>query len=244
MSKLRNYLFVGDSHGDMEFATRASLLARQHGAEIVQCGDWGFLWPGHSQLKELSDMLVGDGVLMRFVDGNHEDHVSLRKLLKSSSSVANIISPNVLYQPRGSTHEDEDGTRFLFLGGAPSIDRASRIAGESWWPEEIITDTEWKRAMAAKGPFHVLVTHDAPAFPPGFSPKGSPGYRHDQDRSMKLIDSLITQHRPQLHVHGHWHARYKRRHPSGALVIGLDCNQPDSTHLNDSTLLWSRMSRM
>jgi hypothetical protein len=237
---MRQYLYLGDTHNDLEFAESTARLARQHNAEIVQLGDFSFLWPGSSQLQELSDMLVGNSVVMRFCDGNHEDHRSLRKLLKSSRPVATEIAPHVIYQPRGSAHEDEDGTRFLFLGGAPSIDRAARVVGESWWPEETITDAEWKRAMSAKGPFHVLVTHDAPAFPPGFSPKGSTGYQRDQERSMKLIDALIVHHRPQLHIHGHWHTYYKRLHASGTLVIGLDCNQLDSTYLEDSTLLWSR----
>ena len=49
---------------------------RRNGA----AGDWGFIWPGSTQLEELSDMLVGLGVTMRFIDGNHDDHVKLKKL--------------------------------------------------------------------------------------------------------------------------------------------------------------------
>jgi hypothetical protein len=150
-----------------------------------------------------------------------------------------MIAPNVIYQPRGSVHEDEDGTRFLFLGGAPSIDRDGRVEGESWWPEETITDAEHKRALSAKGPVHVLVTHDAPAFPPGFSPKGSPGYQRDQNRSMKRIDALIKRHRPPLLVHGHWHTRATTQRGT-TRIEALDCNQLDPTYLDDSVLLWSR----
>lgn len=235
---MKQYLFLGDTHNDLDFAESAAKRARQHDAELVQLGDWGFLWPGTDQLQDLSDMLVGLGVPMRVIDGNHDDHPRLRSYVKEY--VATTIAPNVIYQPRGSVHEDKDGTRFLFLGGAPSIDRASRTEGESWWPEETITKAEFDRAMAAKGPIHVLVTHDAPAFPPGFSPKGSPGYQREQNRSMKRVDTLIKKHRPSLHAHGHWHSHYERRHKSGTLVIGLDCNQLDPSWLDDSVLLWSR----
>lgn len=237
---MKNYLFLGDTHNDLDFAESAGRLARQHTAEIVQLGDWGFIWPGHTRLDALSNMLVSLGVTMRFICGNHDDHPSLRKLQGRARRCGVPIAANVIYQPRGSLHEDEDGTRFLFLGGAPSIDRAGRIEGESWWPEETITNAEFHFAMSAKGPVHVLVTHDAPAFPPGFSPKGDPSYQLEQVRSMKLIDDLIQRHRPLRHLHGHWHCRYDRLHKSGTLVTGLNCNELDSTYLDDSTLLWSR----
>ncbi len=237
---MNRYLFLGDTHGDLAFAESAAKRALEHGAELVQCGDWGFLWPGSNQLAELSDMLVGLGVPLRFVDGNHDVHPALKKLRGRVRRSGIEIAKNVIYQPRGSVHEDKDGTRFLFCGGAPSIDKASRVEGESWWPEETITETEFDLAMSAKGPIHVLVTHDAPAFPPGFSPKGTPSYQHAQLCSMKRIDTLIKHHRPARHFHGHWHCRYNRKHKIGTLITGLDCNQLDSAYLVDSALLWSR----
>lgn len=238
---MKKYLFLGDTHNDLDFAASAAALARAHAAEILQLGDWGFLWPGNDQLDELSDMLVGSGVTLRFVDGNHDDHPRLRKLRgRTRRTGATQIAPHVIYQPRGSVHEDEDGTRFLFLGGAPSIDRAGRNPGTEWWPEETITDAEFDFAMSAKDPIHVLVTHDAPDYPPGFSPKGAPGYQRDQVRSMKCVDALIRKHRPTLHVHGHWHTRYTREHPTGTIVAGLNCNELDPAYLEEATLLWSR----
>jgi hypothetical protein len=233
------YLFLGDTHNDLAFAESAAKLARQHGAEIVQAGDFGFLWPGRDQLTDLSAILIGLGVTLRFVDGNHDDHPRLRKLQGRTRKNGVEIARNVIYQPRGSIHEDSDGTRFLFLGGAPSIDRAFRIEGESWWPEETITQEQLDLALSAKGPIHVLVTHDAPDFPPGFRPKGSPDYQHDQLLSMRRVDALIRKHRPRLHVHGHWHARATTRR-GATRVEALDCNQIDSAYLDNSTLLWTR----
>ena len=232
---MRHYVFCGDTHNDLDFATKAAAIARQHGAEMVQLGDFGFLWPGNDQLDGLSDMLVSFGVTLRFVDGNHDDHPRLRKYVRACE--ATPIAPNVIYQPRGSVHEDEDGTRFLFCGGAPSIDRAYRTKGLSWWPEEVITRAELDRALSATGPIHVLVTHDAPGFPPGFSAKGSPAYRRAQDLSMKRIDALIRKHRPTLNAHGHWHHYYERQHEIGTRIVGLDCN---NAFLEDAVLLWSR----
>lgn len=237
---MKGYLFVGDTHNDLDFATNAAWKAKQHAAEIVQVGDWGFIWPGDTQLEALSNVLVELDVTMRFCDGNHDDHAHLKKLRGRGLDRGLTIAPNVIYQPRGSVHQDDDGTRFLFLGGAPSIDRASRVEGESWWREETITETDFKRAKDAVGPVHVLVTHDAPDYPPGFSPKGSRAYRRQQVKSMQCVDALIRHHRPPLHVHGHWHTRYARQHPVGTTVVGLNCNELDPAYLEEATLLWSR----
>lgn len=237
---MNQILFLGDTHNDLDFAESAARRAKEHDADLVQLGDWGFLWPRNDQLKELSDMLVGLGVTMRFIDGNHDDHPRLNKLRGRVRVRGVEIAPNVIYQPRGSVHEDEDGTRMLFLGGAPSIDQASRTEGESWWPEEVITQDDLDLALSAKGPIHVLVTHDAPDFPPDFAPKGSPKYQRDQLLSMKHVDKLIRHHRPTLHIHGHWHTAYTRTHKNGTITIGLNCNELDSSYLDEGTLLWSR----
>ena len=236
----QKYLFLGDTHGDLDFVKSAGTLARDHGAEIIQLGDWGFIFPESSQLSALSHMLVGFGVTMRFVDGNHDDHRSLKKLRRRTCSRGVAIAKNVIYQPRGSVHEDEEGTRFLFLGGASSIHRASLTEGQDWWPEETITEAEFKRALLARGPFHVLVTHDAPAYPPGFKAKGSRSYQRAQSLSMRRIDTLIKKHRPAQHLHGHWHVRYENRHAVGTVITGLDCNTIDPEYLDESTLLWTR----
>lgn len=231
---MRKYLLVGDTHGDLEFAEQAALLARDHAAEVLQCGDWGFLWPGNDKLTDLSDMLVGLGVTMRAIDGNHDDHPRLRNHVKAC--VATTIAPRVIYQPRGSVHEDADGTRFLFCGGAPSIDRAFRTQGRSWWPEEVITRDDRDRALSVPGPVHVVVTHDAPAFPPGFSAKGTPSYQHDQEQSMRYVDDLVRHHHPSLHVHGHWHVR-------ATTFCGSTRVEALASNLqlfDDAVLLWSR----
>jgi len=85
----------------------------------------------------------------------------------------------------------------------------------------------------------VLVTHDAPAFPPGFTAKGSSDYQRDQVLSMKHVDKLIRHHRPMLLAHGHWHTR-ATTYRGTTRVEALDCNQNDPTYLDASTLLWSR----
>lgn len=246
----RSYLFVGDTHGDHDFTSHAADLAAEHDAEMIQVGDWGFLWPSapwgkqrpHKAFMRLSSMLVEKGVVCRFVDGNHDWHPKLSAYVNNDPSAAyqNVgveIALNVIYQPRGSTFEDEDGTRFLFCGGAPSIDHVLRRPGHSWWPEEVISEAEYQLALFADGPFDVLVTHDAPDYPPGFSPKGDSDFRVRSARSMAMVRGLVEHHRPPLHVHGHWHAKYST-HLGATKVVGLNCN---FAKFPDAVMLWSRV---
>ena len=241
-------LFVGDPHGDLDFIEHAAGLAAEHDAEMIVVGDWGFLWPSSNQLNALSIALTRAGekfakppVTMRFIDGNHDWHPELRRLtfeaiFRSDGGYGFEVAPNVRYQPRGSVYEDADGTRFLFCGGAPSIDRSLRTPGRSWWPEEVISETEYRRSLSAEGPIHVLVTHDAPDYPPGFMPKGDPDFRERSCRSMEMVRGLIDHHQPELHVHGHWHTRATTRRGNTRIEC-LNCNY---ARFPDSVMLWSR----
>lgn len=263
---MKNYLFVGDTHGDWDFLDRVASMAAEHDAEIIQVGDWGYVWPGlnprdlsiktkgvaEAQLEAVSQALARAGefhakppVMMRFVDGNHDWHPKLRELCRTacpgehyetSRGVRLDDAGLVRYQPRGSTYEDEDGTRFLFCGGAPSIDREFRTDGRSWWKEEVISEEEFQRCMDATGPFHVLVTHDAPDYPVGYGPKGSKTHREQSARSMEMIRQLVRKHEPGLLVHGHWHERFNRK-LWNTTWSGLGSNY---SKFNDAVMLWSR----
>lgn len=245
-----NYLFVGDTHGDLDFIERVALLAAEYDATILQVGDWGYVWPGSNQLAALDRILehggefvAKPGVTMHFCDGNHDDHPTLRTNVEMHSMADATLpgggvrlKPNVIYQPRGSTHTDADGTTFLFCGGAPSIDHWNRTPGKSWWAEEVISEEEYERALAYDGPVHVLVTHDAPDYPPGFEPRGDAAFLARSWRSMEMIAGLIRKHNPALHVHGHWHHRYSRMY-GDTKVVGLGSNLG---RFNDAIMLWSR----
>ncbi len=240
------YLFLGDTHGDCDFLECAMYLASEEGCqEIIQAGDWAFIWPKINQVSYLSTLLERYGLTMRFVDGNHDHHPALRELLDRAWSrflhgeqlTPNEISPGIFYQERGSVHIDTDDTRFLFCGGAPSIDKDIRLDRKlPWWSEEEITDQEFQLALDAQGPFHVLVTHDAPARPPGFATAGSKEFQVKGDRNLGIIAGLMEKHKPGLLVHGHWHHRYERS-TGVTTVVGLASNMQT---LEKASMIWSR----
>lgn len=269
---MKQYLFVGDTHGDMDFLQRALEIAHDNGVtDVIQVGDFGYLWPKYDHLEYVSRLCAMYSVTLRWIDGNHDWHTRIRELCEMHSLACTTLPgggvplgapehrENLIYQPRGSWYKDEDGTRFLFCGGAPSIDWWNRTEGVSWWEnEEIISEDEFELAMDAPGRMHVIVTHDAPAFPPGFGPKGDLKFQARGARSMEMISMLVDEHRPELLVHGHWHRRYSSHHkwmnnrlgawykkePSrtdlegSSRVEGLDCN--NAHFIADAMLFWNR----
>ena len=200
-------LFVGDLHGDLTTADRVITKAKDTNCdEIVQVGDWGFMWPSRNESTELSSMLVDKNIRMRFIDGNHDWHPKLQALRPSCEDNA---GPNLTYQHRGTMHEYKDGTRLLFMGGAPSIDRRVRIEHVSWWKEEMITEADVEAALKWKGtPIDVLVTHDSSTHPPGIKETNNMSFNISAQICHAAVDKLIHELSPALHVHGHYHMRY------------------------------------
>ncbi len=91
-------LVVGDIHCKFE---RLNYLVQTYHPEIIlQCGDLGY-WTG---LKP-EERIQPEDTRIHWIEGNHEDHVALHKLIQSGSD----IRPGVIYQPRGSTLTLPDG---------------------------------------------------------------------------------------------------------------------------------------
>lgn len=231
----KRYMFLGDTHGGLAELGFACEIAQAEGVDtIIQVGDWGYLWPGYEHRVGLAEqVLIDHHVEMIFIDGNHDWHEELPK----------IGSARLTFQPRGSMLVDEDGTRFAFLGGAPSLDRPWRTPGRSWWATEEITDAEMDRTLGlwTGTDFDVLVTHDAPRLPLGFSDDvGYPGFGERARLSRDRIATAARVLAPALIVHGHYHRRYNGVYGGTcARVEGLDCVQ--SPHgIRDAVMIWSR----
>jgi hypothetical protein len=159
---------------------------------------------------------------MRFCDGNHDDHTRLHEL----PPVENNVAKGITYQHRGSIHEDVDGCRFLFLGGAPSIDKSWRIQNKApWWPEEEITEKDMQITMShlRSKPIDVFVSHDAAWPPPGIKDTDEILFMIKARWSQSCIAKVIRMFQPQLHVHGHYHVNYESQYEN-TTIQGLASN--------------------
>src|SRR4051794_7894659 len=163
-------LVAGDVHRKGAWFGELCRAAQEQDADVIlQVGDFGY-WEhkavGVDFLDEVEGHLAALGRDCVWIDGNHENHAMLRAAYGPGPDGFVPVRQRLSYAPRGHRWT-WDGVGFMALGGAPSFDQWMRTPGESWWPEETVTDDEAATAVAG-GPVDVLVSHDCPAglFPP------------------------------------------------------------------------------
>ena len=201
-------LVAGDVHGNSGWLEVLFRSAVAHGCNaILQLGDFGF-WPhqpgGSRYLHRVSKYADRSGVVVFWIDGNHENHDALRLLTPSADGFVDVAR-GCRHAPRGLRWTWR-GVRFGALGGAFSIDWRDRVPGRSWWPDEVTTAADVERLGGAA--LDVLLTHDAPAGVPlgGVRLPDADQVRTDEVRA--LLAEAVKATSPRLVLHGHWHRRY------------------------------------
>lgn len=220
----------GDWHGDLRFAKRAIEFAvREAQSELLfHVGDFGAWRPESPKdiefLHELEELLASLGRTLIFIDGNHEDHRWLNSLPLDEFGLRSL-SPHVIHLPRGGAVRVA-GKLIVGLGGARSIDRARRVEGESWFPEETITYDDFSRACA-HGRASILLTHEAPEAP-WLHGAVDPAAKIVSEEQRRFVEEARRVLQPALLVHGHHHRVY-RESKGMSLIVGLDCNKESIT---------------
>jgi hypothetical protein len=236
--------FAGDWHANSRWAVYAIEHAASERADvIVHLGDYGYLFePGY--VRTVEQACAEHRLPLLFVDGNHECFPTLHAFPMRENGLREV-SDHVWHLPRGFRWQWA-GRTWLALGGAHSVDRLYRHVGESWWPEETITD-EQARKVIADGPADVLISHDCPAGVtiPGIDDRDTPPpfpateiARSDEHR--QLLRSVAEVVQPAAVWHGHYHRQYATTADLGygpVQVDGLDC---DGTALDKNVaVVWA-----
>lgn len=213
-------LVAGDTHHNRGWCATLSKLARRHGCEVVvQLGDFGY-WPrwknkhgkktGESFLDGIDEQAARHGVEWVFIDGNHDDHASLRELTAGADGFVRV-RPHLEYAPRGQRWKWA-GVTFGALGGAYTLDAvveggAHYTPGVDWFPElEQVSDEDVDRLGSE--PLDVLLTHDVPAGVP------LKGWRVDYEKELRAnqtregLRRAVENATPKMVMHGHWHVRH------------------------------------
>lgn len=220
-------LFAGDVHGNLADLEIAMTCAARNGIDtVIQVGDfWIYDNPQDIQKLErrakVCENDFGFCPHIYFIDGNHENYTrdsgSLRSLnyyvgkaLDSGSEgdTGVPICDYLTYMPRGSVM-DVGGLTIGFVGGADSIDKQFLVPGKTWFPEEELTESDYRRArrvFSRAGGIDVLVSHDTsvPAF-------NSIVWRRNNmlepsfDQTRHYLTELVEEFAPKAVVHGHHH---------------------------------------
>lgn len=166
-------LFItGDTHSDIDthklstkcWPEQKNLTRRD---TLIIAGDFGVPWhnPEDATDKYLLDQYESRKFTTAFVDGNHEnfDAIASYPVVTWHGAKCHKLRPHVYHIMRGEVLK-LGGHKILCIGGADSIDKADRVEGKSWWPQETITMDDINKAVAAmyKTNPDIIVSHDAP----------------------------------------------------------------------------------
>ena len=155
MSKI---FITGDTHRtpdrfyELQIKNKAEDLKLTKDDYLIVCGDFGFIW-------NTTQALIGDDNrwldeinsypwTTLFIDGNHENFYRLysHPLMEWHGGRVHKIRDSVYHLMRGEVY-NINNKKFFCFGGARSVDRAYRIAYQSWWPEEIPSKDEYDNAI-------------------------------------------------------------------------------------------------
>lgn len=196
--------FIGDLHGDL--ATYRKLISEVDAS--VQVGDFGV---GFGQAKTAE---IVDGVLLdipgrhRFIRGNHDNPAECTKSLH--------------YIPDGTV---EGNT--MYVGGALSKDRASRVQGVSWWEDEELSYASLYNMIDeyAKVKPEIMVTHECPEIIANTLCRSYDKAKFlDSSRTRVAFDHMFQIHKPKYWIFGHWHLPLDKN-ILGTNFICLDINK-------------------
>lgn len=161
---------TGDTHGHKERLLKENISTEYElgeGDYIIVCGDFGYIFTNSSKESKFLDSLENEKFNILFIDGNHENFPAIFSYPEQMWNGGHIhrIRKNIIHLMRGQVYNIEDKKIFT-MGGAYSIDKAYRREGESWWPEEMPSESEYEEAKRnlKKVNYNVdyIITHAAP----------------------------------------------------------------------------------
>lgn len=261
----RRILLSGDTHGEHDHLIWLLDYARKIKADaLFVLGDFG-IW-NHLDGGLFTDLVSNEsqaaGIPVFFLPGNHENYDLLFQWEAEKPRTKDgfyELHPGLFYSPRGHRWT-WNGTRFMSLGGAYSVDKRWRVQQDhttvmmaemhrdqgrtlrpveryalrngqiSWWRQEEISQEELEYALRP-GDVDILLTHDKPrAADPEWNRKDLEECWPNQEAIQEVVDAK----KPSLLCHGHLHWPYDQHLPNGTYVKALDCN-PEASHSSGGT---------
>lgn len=208
--KSNGIYITGDIHG--EFLPLMFIINQREklkNCSVIVAGDigMGFYKPGYylDTFKDMEKRLSKNNIQLYLVRGNHDNPFYFNVTpdnLKNFPHVHLVHDYEVLHI---------DNHNILCVGGASSVDKIYRIAGETWWEGENIIPYD---KLVCKN-IDVVITHCAPMFcPPKYERISWMDDELDEksraDRVLlgKLYFDLLKKSKPKYWFYGHYHAHY------------------------------------
>jgi predicted phosphodiesterase len=197
---------IGDVHGKWEKMFAAINKNELSNCYLICVGDLGIGFKS-SYSKEIRALEIANEFFskrdIRFLSirGNHDNPTYFSREILEFTNLRLIPDYHV---------EFINGEKFLFVGGAISIDRCSRQEGILWWQDETL---EFVSDLAVE--CDVLITHSAPIWLGPFDKDGIIGWGEkdqylwrDCVKERDDIGKIVELSKPSRLYCGHFHAHY------------------------------------
>jgi Icc-related predicted phosphoesterase len=219
-------MLVGDTHEDRVFIKKCIRIAAQNNITyLIQLGDFGMWIEADGSLNvaflmEIALYAMKYGVIIIFIDGNHDFHAGARALYSADADGLREIHPNLIWADRGAVFTVE-GVTFGALGGAVSHDRDQRkIHFDTEMTTQDDLQTLLTRQEAYGKTIDVLLTHEAPSsvVVPGVSLLGGSVGR-DIAENRDILSEAVSALLPRYVLHGHHHHYYTAIIDRGSTLV-------------------------
>jgi len=222
---------TGDTHGEIS-RFHVNTMGDADWTEedvLIVCGDFGFVFYGDEEDVAKLDALSEKPYTVCFCDGNHENFPKLYEFPEEEWCGGRVhrLRKNVLHLMRGQVFSIQGKTVFT-MGGAYSVDRASRVRGKSWWEEELPCEAEYEEArknLEKHGNrVDLVVTHTAP--PAVIHAMGKYPDGHDE-KLLRFFRELYLNLDFDRWYFGHWHTDWCFKEWFTAVYLDVCSEQTD-----------------
>ena len=194
---------AGDSHGQFDALFRKIEHYDIKDCIFISLGDDGFGFISHDkQMRQfglLNNRFKKRNIQWMGIRGNHQDPIYHKGLDRVVLSHMELLDDY--------TYKTLNDQKFLFVGGAISVDRMYRKEGISYWKDEVFVLDESKVEEC-----DVLITHSAPSWNWKSTKEGiasfcakDPTLWDECKKEREDHDKLIEMCKPSKHYCGHMH---------------------------------------
>lgn len=159
---------TGDMHGDLTRLYDKEFRKLRRGDVLIVCGDFGYIFDGSKQEKEVIKFFAKRRFITAFVEGTHDNLDKINRCRETvwKGGKVHRIKGNLLHLTRGQIF-NIDGNRYFTFGGGESTDKDMRVAQGFWWREEEPTPAEMAdgaRVLDEAGcKVDYIITHEPPS---------------------------------------------------------------------------------